>query len=145
MDFISTNAKKKIVINAATFAEASQLKKEAMKCLSKADVLKTIDFSKFSNMELNKFFAAISEVIISADSSTDFENAVFACLGRCSCDNIAITKQLFDDKPELREDYYEIVSKCCEANLRPFFKSLASEFTNRLQLIETDTPELTSK
>lgn len=138
MDFISTNAKKKIVINPATFAEASQLKKEAMKCLSNANLIQSIDFSKFSNMEVNKLFAAVSELIINADSSTDFEDAVFVCLGRCSCDNIAITKQLFDDKPELREDYYEIVAKCCEENLRPFFKSLATEFNNRLQLSDTE-------
>lgn len=142
MDFISTNAKKKIVINPATFAEASTLKKEAMKCLSKANILKDIDFTKFSGMDVNKLFASISELIINADSSTEFEDAVFNCLGRCSCENISITKQLFDDTPELRADYYEIVTKCCEENLRPFFKSLATELNNRLQLNDIEVPAL---
>lgn len=134
MDFISTNTKKKIVINPASFSEASALKKEVMKCLSKANILREIDFSKFSTTDINKLFTAISELIINADSSPDFEDAVFSCLGRCSCDNISISKQLFDDQPELRADYYEIISKCCEENLRPFFKSLTTELSNRLQL-----------
>ena len=141
MDFVSANAKKKIVINSATFAEASTLKKEAMKCLSKANILHDIDFSKFSSMDINKLFAAVSELIINADSSTEFEDAIFSCLGRCSCDGISITRQLFDDQPELRADYYEIVIKCCEENLRPFFKSLTTELSNRLQLNSIDVPE----
>lgn len=141
MEFLTTNTKKRIVINAATFAEASMLKKEAMKCLSKAKIIGDLDFSQFSNMEIGKLFNAISELIISADSSIEFENAIFDCLGRCTCDNITISRQLFDDIPELRADYYEIVSKCCEENLRPFFKSLITEFNNRLQLNNIDIPE----
>lgn len=141
MDFITTNTKKKVIINPATFSDASELKKETMKCLSNAQILKDLDLGAWATIETSKLFAAISELVISIDSSSAFENAVFKCLERCSCDNIAITRQLFDDIPDLRADYYEIIVKCCEVNLRPFFKSLSTELTNRLQTINVDTPE----
>lgn len=139
MEIITTNTQKKVIINPASFSEASTLKKEAMKCLSNAGLFKNLDFASISTMETSKIFGVLSELIVSMDSSTGFENAVFDCLSRCSCDNKAITRQLFDDNPELREDYYEIVAKCVEENLRPFFKSLSSELSNRLQGVDLDT------
>lgn len=141
MEFITTNTQKKVIINPATFLNASILKKETLKCLSQSNTLKGLDFTNFMSLDINKVFGALSELIISIDSSIDFEKAIFNCLERCTYDNIAITSQLFDDKPELREDYYEIVTKCCEVNLRPFFKSLSTELTNRLQKININTPE----
>lgn len=142
MEFITTNTKKTVKIVPATFKDASDLKKETMKCLNKSDVLKNIDVNNISNTNTKGIFDSLANLIISLDTSVEFENAVFKCLERCIYDDkFSITQQLFDDKPELREDYYEIVTKCCEVNLRPFFKSLSSELSTRLNQ-NSDTPQL---
>ena len=133
MEFITSNTNKKIVITPATFQEASELKKETMKCISQANLLKDLDFTNFASLDANKIFKAVAELITNIDSSPDFENAVFKCLGRCTCDGISVTKQLFDDKPELREDYYEIIFECCKVNLTPFMKSLSSALLKALE------------
>ena len=77
----------------------------------------------------------IAEVLFTVENSNEVEKALFECLKSCYLDDngvkIKITPPLFDEKPELREDYYEIVVKCAEENLRPFFKSLVTEFKTR--------------
>lgn len=133
MDFITQNGQKKVVLNIASFKDSSDLKKVVMKCLGQANVLNNIDVSNAEGLGLAKILDLIMQVIINADSSDEFENAVFKCLERSVYDGKAITLDLFDEHPEAREDYYEIVSKCCEENLRPFFKSLVSEFKTRFE------------
>lgn len=141
MEFITSNTGKKVVIKPATFQDACELKKETMKCISNSNLLKGLDFTNFASLDANKVFGALSELITNIDSSSEFENAIFKCLGRCTCDGISISRQLFDDKPELREDYYEIITHCCEENLRPFFKSLYSELSKRLGVESSDTQQ----
>ena len=75
MEFITSNTNKKIVITPATFQEASELKKETMKCISQANLLKDLDFTNFASLDANKIFKAVAELITNIDSSPDFENA----------------------------------------------------------------------
>ena len=145
MEFIAKNSGKKIKIIPASFQKAINLKKEAFKCLSKTNSLGKIKDLK--NIELNTLLSEIANLLVEVDTSDGFFDAVMECLSVCICeDTHAITEQFFNDVPVLREDYYEIVSKCVEVNLRPFFKSLASELQTRFTQIESiQVPELMSQ
>lgn len=138
MEFTTQNTNKSVLIEAASFKDAVNLKKSTMKCLT--GVSKDLDFSNLTDIDVSKFFDTLAQLIINLDTSEEFETAVFECLKCCIYDynerNIKITRQLFDDIPELREDYYEIVTKCCEVNLRPFFKSLSTELSTRFKTIK---------
>ena len=135
MEFIAKNSGKKIKIIPASFQKAINLKKEAFKCLSKTNALEKIKDLK--NIELNTLFGEIANLLVEADTSDGFNAALMECLSVCICDDThAITEQYFNDCPALWEDYYEIISNCVEVNLRPFFRSLASELQTRFSQIE---------
>ena len=131
MQFVTQNGQKTVEIKEASFKDASNLKKAIMKSL--LEVSKNNGLPDLHNIEVSKLFDLVSQLIINADTSEEFDNAVFKCLENCTYDGFfKINMQLFDDKPEIREDYYEIISKCVEVNIRPFFKSLCSEFQSRV-------------
>jgi hypothetical protein len=135
MEFIVKNSGKKILIKPSSFQNAMRLKQEAFKCLNKTNALDKIKDLK--NIELTTLFSEIANLLVEADTSEGFYKALMDCLSVCICDGThAITEQYFNDCPELWEDYYEIVSHCVEVNLRPFFKSLASELQTRFNQVE---------
>lgn len=136
MEFVTQNAQKTIEIKAASFQDAINLKKAAAKCLFDAGVIKNLDFKGLNiAAAIDKF----AEILFSIELSNEFEKALFDCLRVCYIEENGvknkITREIFDEKPELREDYYEIVAKCAEENLRPFFKSLVTEFKTRFNQI----------
>ncbi len=139
MEIITHNGNKTIDIRRAGFQDAINLKKAVAKCLLDAGVVKNLDFQ---GLELASLFDKIAEVLFTVENSNEVEKALFECLKSCYLEEngvkIKITPQLFDEKPELREDYYEIVAKCAEETLRPFFKSLATEFKTRFNKITSD-------
>lgn len=141
MDIITQNGNKNITIKAASFQNTINLKKAVAKCLLDAGVVKNLELQ---GLELAALIDKIAELLFSAEMSDDFSKAVFECLKYCYIEENGIknkiTLQLFDEKPELREDYYEIVSKCVEVNLAPFFKSLVTEFKTRFNRIAKDLP-----
>ena len=131
--FITKNSQKTIKIIPANFRNAHILKCETLKCLKDTDILSKI--KDFKNIELSTLFGEIANLIINIDTSEGFNKAVMNCLSVCICeDTHALTEQYFNDCPELWDDYYEIITKCVEVNLRPFFKSLASELSTRLEI-----------
>lgn len=139
IEFTAKNSGKSIKIIPASFKDAITLKKEALKCLNQAGIIKDLKLESLKNIETSDVLSSLSSLIITMDTSNGFENAVFDCLKVCIYDNkMSITSQLFDDKPELQEDYYEIITKCCEVNLRPFFKSLVSELSTRFGQMNTE-------
>lgn len=142
MEFTTTNGQKEVKIIAASFKDAANLKKATIKALKNAEIIDGLEINISNNSNiLNK----LSEALMSIDTSEEFESAVFECLKSCIYDTqglkLKITPQLFDDIPDAREDYYEIVAKCCEENLRPFFKSLVSELKTRFKQMGTNSPE----
>lgn len=142
MEFTTKNGQKEVIINAASFKDAVALKKTVMQSLLDAGIIKDVNFETLQNIDTSDLFSKLGQLIINMDVSESFNRAVFSCLESCLYDGFAkINEKLFDDKPEAREDYYEIVSKCCEVNLRPFFKSLVSELTQRLAILGENTPE----
>lgn len=141
MEIITQNGGKTIEIKPASFQDAINLKKAVAKCLLDAGVVKNLDVQR---LELAALIDKVVELLFNAETSTFFEMALFECLKSCYINEngvkIKITPQLFDEKPELREDYYEIVAKCAEENLRPFFKSLVTEFKTRFNRTAKDQP-----
>lgn len=136
IDFVARNSGKRIKIIPASFKNACKLKVEAMKCLQDSGVLDKLK-ENMGDIQISTILKELASLIISLDTSEGFNNALLDCLGVCICDNThAITEQYFNDCPELWEDYYEIVTKCVEVNLRPFFKSLSSELSTRFPQIE---------
>lgn len=135
IEFTTKNGHKEVKISEASWRDASLLKKEALKCLGNTSVLNNV--KNLTQITSTVLFGEISKLIIGLDTSVEFENAIMKCLSGCIYDGTRkIDENLFNDIPEAREDYYEIVSKCCEVNLRPFFKSLVSEFKTRFVSLE---------
>lgn len=103
-----------------------------MKCIQQASEV----LNDLKDITTTGALDAIIKVLIAADTSSDFEKALFECLKHCLYDEFyPINEKLFEDKPEAIEDYYEIVAKCIEENLRPFFKSLVTAFNTNIQNI----------
>lgn len=139
MEFITQNGGKKVEIKEASFQDASNLKKAVMKCLLNTDALKGIKLDSLQSVDPSKIFDSLGQMLINMDTSEEFDKAIMACLSNCIYDGFyKINEQMFNDKPETREDYYEIVSKCVEVNLRPFFKSLVSELKQRFQALSKE-------
>lgn len=133
-EFLTANGKKKVKIIPANFKQALKLKQEALKCITDNKILDGINLG--NTQDGNVLLSKLVDIISAMDSSESFNNAVFECLSSCIYEDFhKITEQLFDDFPELREDYYEIVTKCVEVNLRPFFKSLSSELKTRFNQV----------
>ena len=139
--FVTKNSQKSIKIIPSNFRKAHILKCETLKCLKSTGIFDKVKDLK--NIELDALFNELANLLITVDTSEGFNKAVMDCLSVCICDEThALTEQYFNDCPELWEDYYEIVAKCVEVNLRPFFKSLASELSTRFpQVEETQSQE----
>lgn len=145
MNFTTQNGQKEVVLNPASFKDAIALKKATMKSILDNNMPGGINAAGLQAADISKILDIIARAIISADTSDEFETAVFKCLERSHYDKKQINMQLFDDFPEAREDYYEIVFKCCEVNLRPFFKSLVSELKTRFETMMKKDPEQKSQ
>lgn len=139
MEFTTKNGKVAIEIITSSFKDAVRLKKAVAKGLKGLNL--SNDASSLMELKLD----SILQLLVDIDTSEEFETAIMECLKCCIYDkggkNLKINMQLFDDIPEAREDYYEIIAKCCEENLRPFLKSLVSEFNNRLETIPNGNPK----
>lgn len=113
-----------LIINEASWNEVNELKKSILEELKELD----FDLNKIEGMNLAESTESIILFLLNTDTSPRFEMALFDCLKHCTYDNISITPQLFDDLPQARGDYYEIVKECVVVNLRPFMKSLSLQF-----------------
>ena len=132
-DFKTQNTGARVVINPAHYKKVVNLRKVLLKEIKQnsiglkltgnEEVLeKTLDFSGVLDF--------IKNVLIGADTSEEVENAIFDCLSYCTYNTtLKIDQDLFDKEPEAREDYYEIIISCIEENLKPFIKSLVSQWS----------------
>lgn len=141
MEFVTQNTGVVVEIKPAAFKDVANLRKVIAKNLKLKNIID--DSAKFSLSNIK--IGSVLELLAEIDSSDEFEHAVFECLKVCIYDkggkNTKITAQLFDDIPEIREDYYEIIAECVKENLSPFFKSLASGFNNLLQMSPQESQE----
>ena len=127
----------KIVINEAPWGDVRKLKKVLAKELLKLGIDIDKEFLGQSEENLmvgSKLFQLLKDVYLTLEASDDFNDEIMNCLQYCHYDNIQIKEQLFDDKPEAREDYYDMVIGCLEVNLAPFIKKVLSKFSNQINI-----------
>lgn len=134
MEFVTQNGIEVNIVAAPT-RSAMRLKREVIKHLKNKGLIEKIQNGNLTGLQLTD----ILDLLIDIDTSEEFEKAIFECLKVCIYDTqgkkLRISEQLFDDIPEARDNYYEIITKCCEENLRPFLKSLFSAFKTHLETI----------
>ena len=131
IDIKTQNGQKRLVVNCATTKEVKELKRVILKELTKYPLgLKLLGNDKDTfnkEVDFSGVFEFIKNVIINIDTSEEFDSAIYACLSHCTYDSTnVINEQLFDNNEKAREDYYEIIFACIEANLKPFMISLVS-------------------
>ena len=127
----------KIVINEAPWGDVRKLKKVLAIELLKLGIDIDKEFLGQSEENLmvgSKLFQLLKDVYLTLEASDDFNDEIMNCLQYCHYDNIQIKEQLFDDKPEAREDYYDMVIGCLEVNLAPFIKKVLSKFSNQINI-----------
>lgn len=153
-EFKATNTGKSVIINVASTREAKELKRVILKEIQKNPLgLKLLGqtenvFDK--QIDFTELIDFIKNVLIGIDTSQEVEDAIFNCLKHCVYDKThKITESLFDDVPEAREDYYEIIYVCVEENLKSFIKSLVSTWKTHIvklgksQVLDTMLSQLT--
>lgn len=114
----------KVVVNQAGFQESMALKNAIVSELAKTNFAIGVDLKNLSlNQELN--LESLVGAAMTVDSSPRVYAALLPCLARCLYNAEKITEATFE-KPEAREDYYEIVFAVLKENLGPFFKGLLS-------------------
>lgn len=121
MEFTTDSTETKVVINPADLDSAFKLKSSLLKALSKANL--TI---------ADAFGDKIFDAVMSIDSSKEVFDDMFECLKKSTYNGIKITKEVFEDEAA-RADIYEVFFYCLKVNVYPFFKSLLSQLTNKLQ------------
>lgn len=132
LEFTTENTGAKVIINVASMRQVTNLKNVILKEIIKnplglkAKETKEATTALEQELDISGLLDYLKNTLIEIETSEDFNRAVFDCLSKCTYDMIRITPELFDTKPEARADYYEIIFKCIEENLRPFIKSLAS-------------------
>lgn len=144
-ELLTTN-NAKAVINVAPMKEALHLKRVVFKELSKAGIdldsllslkgkgLKDMDTG---DMNISSLLSAVFAII----GSEELDDALIDCLARCTYKGQKITLETFEDGTA-REDYYEVLVKCAEINLTPFFKGLVSTCNQVMKKVvktESDT------
>ena len=133
-----------LVLNEGTFDEAIQLQKvifeEAKKLKIDIGELEIEQFGSVSSL-LNCF----KDLFLNLMTSKEFDTIIFKCLKHCTYNDIAVTKTLFEDVPDARGDYYQIVKECIEINLAPFMKSLTSQLSILFPIPTQDTQELNTQ
>ena len=92
--------------------DLTEFKEASLKDLT-LEELKELDFdlNKIEGMNLAESTESIILFLLNTDTSPRFEMALFECLKHCTYDNISITPHLFDDLPQARGDYYELVKE----------------------------------
>lgn len=82
------------------------------------------DAESFLQQDMRVLIPLLKDVICELESDKKFTDIVYNMLRNCTYNNVVISRQLFNDKPEAREDYYMIKKEVVKFNLTPFLKSL---------------------
>lgn len=146
LDFQTKNTGNRVVINEADFKTEIELKNAILKEIQKYPVgvklvsalrnkLSANDFIHNADIDLSSILDFLKNCLIGIDTNNDIMTVIWKCLNLCTYKTTyRIDEKLFDEIKEAREDYYEIITKCLECNLRPFFKSLQSELSILFQI-----------
>ena len=133
-DFTTQNTGARVIINPAPYKIVVKLKKVLLQEIKNNSIGLKITGNNENLLERTLDFTGcldfIKNALIGAEISDEVNNTIFECLSYCTYQTTnKITEDLFDKIPDAREDYYEIIISCIEENLKPFIKSLASQWS----------------
>lgn len=137
MEFFGTK-QIKIVINPAESEAAFALKNaiHAKVKLPKLDLsgVRTSVFESVKDLDIEDFATTVVETMLVVDADKAVNEALLACLAKCTYNSEKITMRTFDSV-DARKDYYRIVRECIKVNIIPFYEGLISELKQGLELI----------
>ena len=137
----TVNGNAELILNEATFADCIVLQSVIMEEAKKLKIdIGEIELD-FGGASVTALLDSIKDLFLNLMTSDKFDRIIFKCLASCTYNGIKITKQLFDDMPEARQDYYQIIKECVEINLAPFLKSLTSQLSTLLPTVTSDNQE----
>lgn len=120
-----------IVLNYADMQDVEELiqliAKKAKELNLESVVRSLTSFEEFCQQDVQTLLPLLQQIICDLESSKEFNTIVYNLLRVCTFNGIVITQQLFNDKPELREDYYTLKIEVVKFNLAPFLKKLSGK------------------
>lgn len=120
-----------IVLNYADMQDVEeliQLIAKKAKELNLENVVRSLtSFEEFCQQDVQTLLPLLQQIICDLESSKEFNTIVYNLLRVCTFNGVVITQQLFNDKPELREDYYTLKIEVVKFNLAPFLKKLSGK------------------
>jgi hypothetical protein len=117
-----------VIINPASIIDANNLKNTILKLFKQNN----FDITNISSVK------SMIEAIMILDSSEEFQKSIFACLSRSVYKMQRIDLELFNDETA-RQYYYEILIKCLEVNISPFFKKALIRLLGSPQIESSNT------
>lgn len=120
-----------IVLNYADMQDVEELiqliAKKAKELNLESVVRSLTSFEEFCQQDVQTLLPLLQQIICDLESSKEFNTIVYNLLRVCTFNGVVITQQLFNDKPELREDYYTLKIEVVKFNLAPFLKKLSGK------------------
>lgn len=120
-----------IVLNYANMQDVEELiqliAKKAKELNLESIVRSLTSFEEFCQQDVQTLLPLLQQIICDLESSKEFNAIVYNLLRVCTFNGVIITQQLFNDKPELREDYYTLKIEVVKFNLAPFLKKLSGK------------------
>lgn len=120
-----------IILNYADIQDVEELiqliAKKAKELNLESVVRSLTSFEEFCQQDVQTLLPLLQQIICDLESSKEFNAIVYNLLRVCTFNGIVITQQLFNDKPELREDYYTLKIEVVKFNLAPFLKKLSGK------------------
>lgn len=120
-----------IILNYADIQDVEELiqliAKKAKELNLESVVRSLTSFEEFCQQDVQTLLPLLQQIICDLESSKEFNTIVYNLLRVCTFNGIVITQQLFNDKPELREDYYTLKIEVVKFNLAPFLKKLSGK------------------
>lgn len=123
---ITLTSGSRIHITTASFANANALVKA---------LLKAAEGMPLDESLLRKDVSILKDTVIRAATSPEVERALYACMERCSYNDIKLIPSNFDNPgtmDDFRRDYFEVCWKVVEVNCGPFFDKAFSTLKARL-------------
>ena len=104
------------------------------------------DLLKLSLKDLNfNVVEFVGNSLFSLLTSKELRDLLFKAFERFTYDNIRITRQLFDDVPEARKDYYEICYNTLKEIVQFFFPNLISTISETMEEMEEEEEKMETK
>lgn len=132
-----------IILNYANMEDVEQLIQliaRKAKELNLTEIIRSLSsgMEEFLAQDLETILPLLQQVICELEGSEEFNNIVYNLLRVCTYNGIVITRQLFNDKPELREDFYTLKIEVIKFNLSPFLKNLSGRLFQMMS-VKTDS------